>query len=94
MAIILLNLSFALIDLFKKIYLLLTKLWFTKILPYLRKRKLAAQKKQQKNEAPMQVIEQKMIDFEKHQDRFMKRVHKPTSASPVRVVTKQMKKKN
>jgi hypothetical protein len=91
MAIILLNFSFALIDIFKKIYLLLTKLWFTKILPYLRKRRLAAQKKLQKNEAPNQVLEQKKIDFEKHQDRFMKRVQKPTPASPVRVVTKQKK---
>jgi hypothetical protein len=36
-----------------------------------------------------------MIEFEKNQDRFMKKAHKPTTAttSPVRVVIKQKKKK-
>lgn len=32
-----------------------------------------------------------MIDFEKNQ--FMTKVHKPTTATPVRVVNKQKKKK-
>ena len=34
-----------------------------------------------------------MIEFEMNKDRFMTKVHKPATATPVRVVIKQKKKK-
>lgn len=50
MAIILLNLIYALIDLSKKIYFLLKKLWLTKINPCLQKRRQQAKKQRINNE--------------------------------------------